>query len=124
MKVGVKGKQVEVGKSLREQAIRRLRAGIGKYFEQAIEAQVILSREAHRYATSILVHAGAGIALQSHAEHDDLQASFETAAEKIEKQLRRYKRRLINRHKGHNAHSRSGAAPRHSGPATATPEGD
>ncbi|MCZ6721080.1 MAG: ribosome-associated translation inhibitor RaiA [Proteobacteria bacterium] len=101
MKLMVQGKQLNLSGALRKHVERRLTSGISKYFDNAIEAQVIFSRDAHHFVTSISVHAGPGITFQSRAELDDIHASFDAAAERIEKQLRRQKKRLISHHRGH-----------------------
>ena len=44
------------------------------------------------------VHVGHGIHAQSHAEADALWASFDAAEDRLEKRLRRYKRRLRSHH--------------------------
>lgn len=99
MNIVVKGKQLEVGDTLRQRVSERLTGGIKKYFDHAIEAQVVFSRDAHRFTAAITVHTGAGITATSHAACDDVYACFDQAAGRIEKQLRRYKRRLVNHHK-------------------------
>ena len=98
MQVLVKGKQVQVGDALRTYVEDRLTSGVSKYFDDAIEAQVVFSREGHGFETTISVHALAGVKPQSHAVNDNIHASFDAAAERVEKQLRRYKRRLRNHH--------------------------
>ncbi len=98
MQVSVSGKQIDVGDALRGHVEDRLATSVNKYFDRAIEAQVVFSRQSHLHRADISVHAGAGILLQSHAELDDIYASFDRAADRIEKQLRRYKRRLRNHH--------------------------
>jgi len=94
----VKGKQVQVGDAVRTYAEDRLTSGVRKYFDDAIEAQIVFSREGYGFETTISVHALARVTPQSHALNDDIHASFDAAAERVEKQLRRYKRRLHNRH--------------------------
>ena len=98
MQVLVKGKQVQVGDALRTYVEGRLTSGVSKYFDDAIEAQVVFSREGRGFETTISVHALAGVTPQSHALNDDIHASFDAAAGRVEKQLRRYKRRLRNHH--------------------------
>ena len=102
MQVLVKGKQVQVGDALRTYVEDRLTSGVSKYFDDAIEAQVVFSREGHGFETTISVHALAGVTPQSHALNDDIHASFDAAADRVEKQLRRYKRRLRNHHKANS----------------------
>ena len=77
-----------------------LQASVGKYFDNAIEANVVFSRVAHRYRTDISVHVGRGILVQSHAEVNEPYPAFDAALERLGKRLRRHKRRLRNHHKG------------------------
>ncbi|MDP6353050.1 MAG: ribosome-associated translation inhibitor RaiA [Alphaproteobacteria bacterium] len=95
MQLSISGKQVDVGAGLKRHVEHHLVATIAKYFDRAIEAQVQFSREAQSIRTDISVHAASGILLQSHAESEDIRASFELAADRVAKRLRRLKRRLI-----------------------------
>jgi hypothetical protein len=47
---------------------------------------------------------GSGINAQSHATANDAHVCFDAAAERLEKQLRRYKRRLRSHHEKQKAH--------------------
>ncbi|MCF8466060.1 MAG: ribosome-associated translation inhibitor RaiA [Sneathiella sp.] len=98
MHVIVKGKQIDVGDALREHIEASLEAGVSKYFDNAIDAQVTLSRNNHNFHTECSVHIGSGIDVAASADHVDAYSSFDSAAERIEKQLRRYKRRLKSHH--------------------------
>lgn len=100
MQVSVTGKQIDVGDSLRGHAETAAAAIVGRYFGKAIEAHVVFCRERHLILSDILVHAGRGLVVQCHGESSDPYAAFDTAAERLDKQLRRYKRRLRNHHKG------------------------
>jgi len=98
MQLHVSGKQIDVGGALREHVAKRLNLGIAKYFDQAIEAHVVISREAHQFRADCTVHVGHGIAATAEAEAVDAYGAFDAAAERLEKQLRRTKRRLRNHH--------------------------
>ena len=87
MHIAVTGKKLEVGDALRGHVEDRITAGAEKYFGNPIDAQ------------DCSVHVGAGIHVEAHATAEDAYASFDTAAERVEKRLRRYKRRLRNHHK-------------------------
>jgi ribosomal subunit interface protein len=100
MQISVKGKQLDVGDSLRSHVEANLARSVAKYFSRPIEAQVVFSREAHRLRADISVHAGRGITLQGHGLAEDAYIAFDGAAERIQKRLRRYKRRLIDQHHG------------------------
>lgn len=98
MHVIVKGKQIDVGDALRKHIETNLEDGVAKYFDNAIDAQVTISRKNHNFHTDCSVHIGAGIDVAASGEHTDAYASFDAALERIEKQLRRYKRRLKSHH--------------------------
>ncbi|WP_158044135.1 ribosome hibernation-promoting factor, HPF/YfiA family [Skermanella pratensis] len=106
MHLSVKGKQLDVGDALRTHVDESLTAIVGKYFGRPIEANVVFSREAHLFKADISVHVGRNILLQSNAEASEPYPAFDTAADKIAKRLRRYKRRL----KDHHKHADSGEA--------------
>ncbi|MGO8916542.1 MAG: ribosome hibernation-promoting factor, HPF/YfiA family [Stellaceae bacterium] len=99
MQVTVTGKQMDVGESLRGHAEAATAAIADKYFGKAIEAHVVFCRERHLFLSDILLHAGRGLSVQCHGEAGDAYAAFDDAAARLEKQLRRYKRRLRNHHK-------------------------
>jgi ribosomal subunit interface protein len=105
MQVTVTGKQMDVGESLRSHAEAATAAIADKYFGKALEAHVVFCRERHLFLSDIVVHAGRGLSVQCHGEAGDAYAAFDDAAVRLEKQLRRYKRRLRNHHK----HARAGA---------------
>lgn len=98
MQITVTGKQIDVGDFLRNHAIEVTTAAVEKYFDRAIEAHVVFSRERHLIHAEILVHAGRGLTVQSNGASEDPYAAFDSAAERLEKRLRRHKRRLRNHH--------------------------
>ena len=98
MQVFVSGRHIDLGDGVRERVETRLAARVGKYFHQALDAQVQFSRSRHLYRSDISVHARRGVSVQAHGEADDVLAAFEIAAERVEKRLRRFKRRLTDHH--------------------------
>ncbi len=101
MQIIVSGKQVDVGDALRSHIEARLGEGLGKYLDRVTTVKVVVSRESHMFRVDINGNTGthSGIVIKSHAEAGDVYAAFDAASDKIEKQLRRYKRRLTNHHK-------------------------
>jgi ribosomal subunit interface protein len=99
MQLQVRGKQIDVGDALRGHVNERLDNAVAKYFTQAVDANVVFSREAHLFRADIQVHAGKNIFVQSNGEADDPYVAFDLATDKIAKRLRRYKRRLTDHHK-------------------------
>ncbi len=94
MQLHVSGKQIDIGDALRTHVGERLADLVSKYFDTAIDSAVVFSRQGAFYRADCSVHVGSGIAVQSHGEAAEIYASFDTTADRIEKQLRRYKRRL------------------------------
>lgn len=100
MKVVVNGKQIDIGDALRTHVITHLENNLSKYFDdKRLEANVTFSRNAHLFRADCTVHAGTEIYLQSSGEAAEIYAAFDAAGERIEKRLRRYKRRLKDHHK-------------------------
>ncbi len=99
MLITVTGKQIDVGDSLRGHVDEVTRAIVEKYFGRAIEAHVVFYHEGHLISSDVSVHARRGLLVQCHGASEDAYAAFDTAAERLDKRLRRYKRRLRNHHK-------------------------
>jgi ribosomal subunit interface protein len=100
MHLQVSGKQIDIGGALRDHVERRLSNGVAKYFDRAIDAHVVFSREAHQFRADCTVHIGHGIKATAEAAAEDAYGAFDAAAERLEKQLRRHKRRIRNHHHG------------------------
>lgn len=99
MQITVTGKNIDVGDALRTHVEERLSQGLTKYFNDTHEASVTLTKEKYFFSADCTVHAGHDLYLQSHGEAGDIYAAFDAAADKLEKRLRRYKRRLTDHHK-------------------------
>lgn len=100
MDISINGKKLDIGDALRGHVEAQLETAVTKYFSRAHDAAVTFSREAHKIRADISVHPGRGMVVQGRASADDAYAAFDGALERIAKQLRRYKRRLVSHHKG------------------------
>ncbi|WP_445680222.1 ribosome hibernation-promoting factor, HPF/YfiA family [Radicibacter daui] len=98
MQLTIRGKQIDVGDALRTHVSGALTEVANKYFNDPIEANVVFSREGHMFKCDVVIHVGKRILLQANAEANEPYPSFDGAAEKIGKRLRRYKRRLRDHH--------------------------
>lgn len=99
MDIRVSGHQMDTGSALQEHASDRLGAISGKYFNRALSSNVTFGKApAGAFACDIVVHVNQGLILKSHGQAQDAHLAFDQAADKVEKQLRRYKRRLKDRH--------------------------
>jgi ribosomal subunit interface protein len=98
MQIQINGKQIDVGESLRTHVATRLDAAVGKYADRAVDATVTFSRDGAFFKADAQVHLPTGLVAQAKGSDADIYAAFEGCAERIEKQLRRYKRRLKDHH--------------------------
>ncbi|MBL6664383.1 MAG: ribosome-associated translation inhibitor RaiA [Rickettsiales bacterium] len=98
MQIRVTGAGIEVGQSLTEFVEENLERAVKKYFENAVDAEVHFSKDGNLFKVMISVNEGVkgGIAVKSNASGGDVYGCFNEACEKAAKQLRRYKRRLVN----------------------------
>src|SRR3569623_412056 len=95
----VSGHQLETGSALQEHASARVAGIVDKYFNQALSSQVTFGKAPpNAFTCNIVLHVTHGLILKSHADAHDAHQALDGAAEKIDKQLRRYKRRLKDRH--------------------------
>ncbi len=103
MDIRVSGHQVDTGEALRQHVDDRLQGIAEKYFARAISAQVTFGKgpHDHGFTCDIVAHVMQGLVLKgSHSAPSEAHLAFDGAADKIEKQLRRYMRRLKDRNNG------------------------
>ena len=105
MALRISGKHVDVGDALRVHITDRIEDALSKYFAGGFTGHVTLSREGTGFKSECSLHLDTGIVLQVSAQDQDPRNSFDQAADKIEKRLRRYKRKLKDHH-GQNGNSR------------------
>ncbi len=100
MKVQISGHQTDTGDALRTHVEDRLDAIADKYFSRAISAQVTFGKGPHdnRFSCDIVAHVMQGVILKAANLAGDAHVAFDGAADRIEKQLRRYMRRLHDHH--------------------------
>lgn len=100
MDIRVSGHQVDVGAALRSQVEERLTAIANKYFSRAISAHTTFGKGPHDvgFTTDIVMHVTQGLVLKASNKGQEAHGALDGAADKIEKQLRRYTRRLKDRH--------------------------
>ncbi|MEL7415807.1 MAG: ribosome-associated translation inhibitor RaiA, partial [Pseudomonadota bacterium] len=99
MRLQINGKHLDLGEAMRSHVQDRLEDLTGKYLDKATEAVVTFSRDAHEYVCDASVHLSTGLSTQARARATEIYAAFDSSADKMEKQLRRYKRRLKDHHK-------------------------
>lgn len=103
MDIRVSGHQVTIGDALKSHVQDWLQGIADKYFARAISAEVTFGKGPHDagFKCDIVAHVTRGLVLKGgHGAHD-AHLCFDGAADKIEKQLRRYTRRLKDRSPAH-----------------------
>jgi len=101
MQVTIQGKQIELGDALRTHVTEKLEEINQKYFNHATFASVTFSKEGHGHGqirAVILIKVGKNIEIAAEALSGEAYASFDGAATKVAKQMRRYKNRLRDHH--------------------------
>jgi len=99
MRYQITGKQIDIGAALQEHVQASLSDIVGKYAERPTDATVVFSKSAHEHVCEVTVHLSTGLTASAKALAVEIYAAFDSAATKMEKQLRRYKRRLKDHHK-------------------------
>ncbi len=97
MSLRISGKNLDVGEALRGQAEERVAAAVSKYYEGGYQGHVTVDKDDSAFRTDTVIHLSSGITLEATATAHDAYASLDKMAERIEKRLRRYKRRLKDR---------------------------
>jgi ribosomal subunit interface protein len=90
---------MDVGEALRTRIESELASGVSKYFNRATDAVVTVGKNgAAGVEVDCTVHLSSGISLQAQGLAGDAHSAFGDAMQKLEKRVRRYKRRLKNHH--------------------------
>ena len=95
MDVRVAGHQVDTGEALQEHATSRMEELSEKYFSRAIGANVTFGRGPNNdFTCDIMAPVAQGVVLKASHKAPEAVMAFNGAADRIEKQLRRYVKRL------------------------------
>lgn len=99
MRYQISGKQIDIGAALQTHVQDELNVAVKKYAERPTDANVIFSRSASEYVCEATVHLSTGLTATAKAHAHEIYAAFDACCAKMEKQLRRYKRRLKDHHR-------------------------
>jgi ribosomal subunit interface protein len=94
MTLRVSGKNMDIGEVLRGQIAIRVEQAVRRYFDGGFGGFAVVEREGTAFRTHCSLHLDSGVDLQASATSHDPYASADLSSERIEKRLRRYKRRL------------------------------
>jgi ribosomal subunit interface protein len=105
MALRVSGKNMDIGEALRSQVEARVAGALSKYFDGRYSGHVTVARDGTGFRTECVLHLPSGITLEASGAAHDAYSSFDQTAARIEKRLRRYKRRLRDRQAAPGARS-------------------
>ncbi|AZN69891.1 ribosome-associated translation inhibitor RaiA [Georhizobium profundi] len=100
MSVRVSGKHMEIGEAFRTRIEDKIQDAVSKYFDGGYSSQVTVEKSGSRFTADCKIHLDTGVVMQATGEGQEPQFAFDGASERLEKRLRRYKRRLKDHHAG------------------------
>lgn len=110
MNLRISGKNMDIGDALRHRIEDRIDEAVSKFFDGGYTGHVTVEKSGSGFECDCMVHLDTGIVLQAKGKMADATACFDAAAERIEKRLRRYKRRLKDHHGSHTSKADAAAA--------------
>jgi ribosomal subunit interface protein len=103
MRYQISGRQMDIGEALQTHVKAELGEVVEKYAQRPTEAVIVFSRVAHEFVCETVIHLSTGLNAQAKGHATEIYAAFESCREKMDKQLRRYKRRLRSHHRDRTA---------------------
>src|SRR4029450_6194312 len=94
MAIQITGKNLDLGSSLRGYVTERLEKAFDKYGTDGLSGHIFVEKDPGQFMTQCSVHLRSGLSLQSQGRAGEAYASVDEALDRLEKRLRRYKRRL------------------------------
>ena len=99
MRYQISGKQIDIGEALQTHVKAELGEVVDKYAQRPTDVTIVFSRVAHEFICEAVIHLSTGLNAQATGHAAEIYAAFESCREKMDKQLRRYKRRLRSHHR-------------------------
>lgn len=99
MRYQVSGIHIDVGDALRQHVETELGEIVAKYAGRPTEATVTFSKDSTEFVCEATIHLSTGLTTQAKSHAFDIYECFDKCSEKIDKQMRRYKRRLKDHHR-------------------------
>jgi putative sigma-54 modulation protein len=98
MNIILHAKQMELTDNLKEYAEEKI-GKFSKYLSNITEATVTLSVEKYRHKAEVLMKAN-GSLIQAECITDEMYASIDEVVEKLERQVKKHKEKLVSKRKG------------------------
>ncbi len=99
MRFQISGKQIDIGTALQTHVKDELTVVADKYAERPTDAQIVFSKRGPEFNCETTIHLSTGLTAQANAQAHEIYEAFDKCSAKMEKQLRRYKRRLKDHHR-------------------------
>ncbi len=99
MRYQISGKQLDIGEALQSHVKAELGKVMEKYTLRPTDVVVVFTRDAHLFVCECTVHLSSGLTAKARGEATEIYAAFEVCCERMDKQLRRHKRKLRDHHR-------------------------
>jgi len=99
MRYQISGRSIDIGEALQTHVKAELGEVVEKYAQRPTDTVVTFSKVAHEHVCETIIHLSTGLTAQARGHATEIYAAFESCREKMDKQLRRYKRRLRSHHR-------------------------
>lgn len=99
MRYKISGHQIEIGAALQTHVETSLNAAAEKYAGRPTDANVVFSKSGAEFVCEATIHLSTGLTCAAKASDHEIYAAFDLCCDKMEKQLRRNKRKLKDHHR-------------------------
>jgi putative sigma-54 modulation protein len=97
MQINISGHHVDVTSALRTYVSNKMKR-IERHFDHMINIHVVLGVEKERQRAEATVQVS-GARLFADAEHDDMYAAIDVLCDKLDRQIKKHKERLMDHHR-------------------------
>ena len=106
MDIQITGRSMDLGEALQSHVAEAVEAGVTKYIGRPAQASVTFGKtgakdgdtKGREFACEIVLHLASGVFLTTEGHAGDAHGAFDEAMAKMDKRVRRYKRRLKDHH--------------------------
>lgn len=96
--VKVTGRHLSITEAISDYCTRKIE-GLHLDYPKIIEAHVILEVEKYRHSAEVVLVCSNHITIEACEETDDMYAAIDAVADKVARQMRKYKTRLMKKHR-------------------------
>ncbi len=100
MTIQITGKNVDAGEAYKSYILSKISGVLEKYVGPELSGHVRLEKERVGFRTNCSIRLRTGLQVEAHGDGADAYGSADAMVERLEKRVRRYKRRLKSHHNG------------------------